>query len=135
MSTPVVTSCRRSRPLVLGASGRTALGPVANAATALTVGYGVLVFYLALLVINFAAAGLVIPPDYLAETIGHSAGWTEYLRVAVMATGLGTIAGAVGSGLEDDETVRRAACSTREQERRRRVRACTATALRRVVRG
>ena len=96
--------------------------PLGNVATVLTVGYGVLVFYLALLVMNLAAAGLIIPPHYMAETLGHAVGLADYLRVAVLATGLGTIAGAVGSGLEDDETVRRAAYSTREQERWRFVR-------------
>lgn len=39
-----------------------------------------------------------------------------------MASVLGTIAGAVGSGLEDDTTVPRAAYGYREQERWREVR-------------
>lgn len=96
------------------------LGGLLNTATALTVTAGVLVFYGALLVANLAAAALIIPPQYFGEVIGRPVGWTDYLRVAVMASGMGTVAGAVGSGLEDDVTVRRAAYSTREQQRRAR---------------
>ncbi|MBF6236576.1 hypothetical protein IU474_05715 [Nocardia otitidiscaviarum] len=44
----------------------------------------------------------------------------DYLAIALVATVLGTIAGAVGSGLEDDLTVRKATYSHRERERRRR---------------
>jgi hypothetical protein len=96
------------------------LGTLLNTATVLTVAAGVLVFYGALLVANLAAAALIIPPQYFGEVVGRPVGWTDYLRVAVMASGMGTVAGAVGSGLEDDATVRRAAYSTREQQRRAR---------------
>ena len=95
------------------------LGWLVNTATVLTIANGVLVFSLALFAINIIAAGLIIPPHYMAEVLGHPVALTSYLRVALMATVLGTIAGAVGSGLEDDDTVRRAAYSTREQGRRR----------------
>jgi hypothetical protein len=92
-----------------------------NAATVLTVAIGVLVFALVLFAFNAVAATLVIPPGYLSEVLGRPVGWTDYARVAVMATDLGIMAGAVGSGLEDDDTVRRAAYGTREQQRRRQV--------------
>jgi hypothetical protein len=94
------------------------LGRLQNAATVLTIVSGVLVFYSALYVLNLTAATLIIPPRYFAEVAGRPVGWTDYLRVALMASGMGTVAGAVGSGLEDDDTVRRAAYSTREQQRR-----------------
>jgi hypothetical protein len=96
----------------------TRLGRLLNVATVLTVAGGVLVFYGALFVLNLAAAALIIPPDYFGEVIGRPVGIFDYLRVALMASGMGTVAGAVGSGLEDDETVRKAAYSTREQQRR-----------------
>jgi hypothetical protein len=94
------------------------LDDLLNTATLLTVAAGVLVFYLALLVLNGAAAALIIPPHYFSEVVGHPVGWTDYLRVALMASGMGMVAGAVGSGLENDATVRKAAYSTREQQRR-----------------
>jgi hypothetical protein len=89
-----------------------------NAATVLTVLSGVLVFYAVLLAINFTAAAVMIPPHYLAQQLGHPVGWVEYLRVSLMATILGTISGAVGSGLEDTGTVRAAAYRSRQQQRR-----------------
>lgn len=98
----------RSRPL----------GRLFNAATVLTVVSGVLAFYAALLAINLTAAAVMIPPHYLAQQLGHPAGWVEYVRVALMATILGMVAGAVGSGLEDSATVRAAAYRSRQQERR-----------------
>lgn len=97
---------------------RTQLGRMQNAATVLTIMGGVLVFYSALYVLNLTAAALLIPPQYFAEVAGRPVDWSDYLRVALMATGMGTVAGAVGSGLEDDTTVRKAAYSTREQQRR-----------------
>jgi hypothetical protein len=94
------------------------LGMLLNTATVLTVVTGALVFYVSLLTLNLTAAALIIPPQYFSEVAGHPVNWTDYLRVALMASGMGTVAGAVGSGLEDDATVRRAAYSTREQQRR-----------------
>ncbi|MHA6627337.1 hypothetical protein ACU61A_18015 [Pseudonocardia sichuanensis] len=94
------------------------LDDLLNTATLLTVVSGVLVFYLALFVLNACAAALIIPPQYFSEVVGHPVDWTDYLRVALMASGMGTVAGAVGSGLENDATVRKAAYSTREQQRR-----------------
>ncbi|WP_219420254.1 hypothetical protein [Pseudonocardia nigra] len=89
-----------------------------NSATVLTITMGVFVSSLALFTISLTAAALVIPPGYMSEVLGHDVDWSDYARVGLMATDKGILAGAVGSGLEDDETVRRAAYSTREQERR-----------------
>jgi hypothetical protein len=93
---------------------------VINTSTVLTVSTGVAMFYAALLLINLAAAALVIPPDYMGQVLGRPIGPAAYLRVALLASAMGLVAGAVGSGLEEDETVRRAAYSQREQERRAR---------------
>jgi hypothetical protein len=94
------------------------LGRLFNAATVLTVVSGVLVFYAALLAINLTAAAVMIPPHYLSQQLGHPAGLLEYARVALMATVLGMVAGAVGSGLENRATVRAAAYRSRQQQRR-----------------
>ncbi|MDQ0382911.1 hypothetical protein [Amycolatopsis thermophila] len=91
-----------------------------NAGTAITVGAAAIAFFAALFVIILAAVALVVPPDYVTQSLGHTASVLDYIRIALMATVLGTVAGAVGSGLEDDTTVRRATYSHREQERRRR---------------
>ena len=85
----------------------------------LTVVNGVAVFFFALFALNLAAAALVIPAHHMATVLGHPVGAIDYLRISLMSSVLGTIAGAVGSGLEDDETVRRAAYGTRRQIRQR----------------
>ncbi|MGW5454266.1 hypothetical protein [Nocardia sp. NPDC003979] len=90
-----------------------------NAGTVSTVAVGTIVFFLALYTITLVAVTVVIPPDYLTSTLGRPSGPSDYLTIALMATVLGTVAGAVGSGLEDDLTVRKATYGYREQERRR----------------
>ncbi|WP_156058673.1 hypothetical protein [Nocardia rhamnosiphila] len=89
-----------------------------NAGTAVTVGIGAGVFFVVLFLLTLAAVCLVIPPSYLASVLGGPVGFADYLMIAVMASALGTVAGAVGSGWEDDITVRKATYGYREQERR-----------------
>lgn len=92
-----------------------------NAGTVVTVAVGALVFFGALFLLTLAAVLLVIPPDYLGTVLGRTTNPGDYLTIAVMASALGTVAGAVGSGLEDDISVRRATYGYRERERRNRV--------------
>ncbi len=89
-----------------------------NAATALTISIGVICMYLVLFVGTFVAALVVIPPDYLTSTIKHAAGPADFLVITWLSTSMGTIAGALGSGLASEDAVRQAAYSKREQERR-----------------
>jgi hypothetical protein len=105
----------KDRPAATGVGMR-------NASTVLTIGFGSLVFFVALFVLGLVGAAVVIPPNYLAGVLGQPVDWVDYLTVAVMASVLRTVAGAVGSGLEDDETVRRATYGYREKERWREVR-------------
>lgn len=89
-----------------------------NTGTAVTVALGAVIFYAVLLCFTCAAVALVIPPSYLETVIGGPVGLRDYLMIAAMATVLGTVAGAVGSGLEDDLTVRKATYGYRDRERR-----------------
>lgn len=89
-----------------------------NAATAGTIGFGVACMYALLLVITTGAAAVVIPPSVLHDAIGGPAGITDYLRLGWLASSMGIVAGALGSGLTSPEAVRSAAYSTREQQRR-----------------
>jgi hypothetical protein len=89
-----------------------------NAATALTITIGVLCMYLLLFAVTLASALVVIPPDYLESTLAHPSGFGDYAIIAWLSASMGTIAGALGSGLASEDAVRRAAYSKREQERR-----------------
>ncbi len=87
-----------------------------NISMVTTVVVGTTTFFGMLFAIALVTVAVVVPPSYLAEETG-SATPRDYLTIAMMATVLGTVAGAVGSGLENDTAVRRAAYSFREHER------------------
>lgn len=94
--------------------------PLRNAGTVATAAIGAAVFFSILYLLALGAVALIIPFDYLTQTIGRSARVGDYFTLALMATVMGTVAGAVGSGLEDTDTVRKAAYSHRQYERRQR---------------
>ena len=89
-----------------------------NTATVLTLGAGVLCCYVALLVVNMVAAALVLPVTPLESTLTHPVDAANYLRLAAFVTAAATVGGALGSGFDSDEAVRRAAYGRRERARR-----------------
>ncbi|WP_043536667.1 hypothetical protein [Saccharomonospora cyanea] len=93
-----------------------------NLASVVSLTIGVASSYLVLFVVTFAGAFTVIESGYLARSLGHPVGLGDYLTLAWLASSMGTFAGALGSSLENEEAVYRAAYSRRERERRRRSR-------------
>jgi hypothetical protein len=81
---------------------------LANKVTVVTLVIGVACFYAALFVIVTAASLIVIEPSFMEKTLGHSVGFGSYLTIAWIAASLATVAGALGSGVESDESVREA---------------------------
>jgi chromate transport protein ChrA len=88
-----------------------------NASTALTLSVAVLFSYAVLFVLVLLAAGFFLESGFLQSNLGHPVGLADYVRLAWMATSLATVAGALGSGLEDEETVREATYGYRQQRR------------------
>ena len=88
-----------------------------NTATVLTVVLGVGCLYVALLVATLAAAGFLITGELLGQTLQHRVGWPEYLTIAWLASSIAPVGGALGSGLESDQSVRAAAYGYRQVER------------------
>ena len=80
-----------------------------NAATTITVVLGVLVLYAALFAIALVGAWLVLANGPLTQSLGHPATPGDYLRLAWLVSSLSMVGGALGGGLESDETVRQAA--------------------------
>lgn len=80
-----------------------------NAATTITVFLGVLVLYAALFAIALAGAWVMLANGPLATTLGHPPHTGDYLRLAWFVSSLSMVGGALGGGLETDETVRQAA--------------------------
>ena len=88
-----------------------------NTATVLTVALGVGCLYVALLVATLAAAWFLVTGELLGQTLQHPVGWPEYLTIAWLASSIATVGGALGSGVESDQSVRAAAYGYRQVER------------------
>lgn len=93
-----------------------------NITTILSLTIGVTAAYVVLFVVTFVGAFTVIEGGYLARALGHPVNLGSYLHLAWLASSMGTFAGALGSSLESEEAVHRAAYSRRERERRARYR-------------
>jgi hypothetical protein len=83
-----------------------------NFATAATVLIGIVTLYVALFLLIFAAAELLLTPDALGSGLGHAVGTGDYATLAWFTASLATVGGALGAGLESDEAVREAAYAT-----------------------
>ncbi|MFC8193879.1 hypothetical protein ACFUTV_00600 [Streptomyces sp. NPDC057298] len=90
-----------------------------NASTVVTVGIGVIVCYVGLLVINVVWALFILNGQVFASMTRTPLNATEYWTLAWFVASVATVGGALGSGLESDEAIRAAAYSKREQARRR----------------
>lgn len=99
-------------------TGSSRLPTLYNASTVLTLSAGVACMYAGLFVINLGVAAFLVPSSLLTSTLGHPADATTYVTLAWGFTTMGMIAGAMGSSLESDRSVRQAAYGYREQRRR-----------------
>ena len=105
----------RARDLPARQRERTALF---NASTVITLAIGLTCGYLALTSLNLIAALIVFTPEVFSQYAGPEYGFGAYLLVTLLATAAATIAGAIGSGFESEESVHEAAYSYRERARR-----------------
>jgi hypothetical protein len=80
-----------------------------NLGTILTLTLATAVSYLVLFAGTVLAAALLIDTSVLAQTLQRPVDVTDYLTLAWIISSLATVGGAIGSGLEDEETVRAAA--------------------------
>jgi len=80
-----------------------------NWGTALTLSLATAVSYVVLFAGTALAAALLIDTSVLEQTLQRPAQATDYLTLAWIISSLATVGGAIGSGLEDEETVRAAA--------------------------
>jgi hypothetical protein len=80
-----------------------------NIGTVLTLCLATAVSYVVLFAGTAAAAWLLIRPSVLEQSLQPPIGLADYLTLAWIVSSLATVGGAIGSGLEDEETVRAAA--------------------------
>jgi hypothetical protein len=92
-----------------------------NISTLVTLTAGVLICYLALYVVNLVWALFVLDPFVMGGYLNASLGYGDLFVLAWFVASAATVGGGLGSGLESDETIRAAAYSKREEQRRNRL--------------
>lgn len=92
-----------------------------NLTTVLTLTAGVACYYVILFVLFLVAVILFVPASLLETTVGQSISWLNFPALAWLAASVATVAGALGSSLESDETIRSATYGYRQQLRQRKV--------------
>ncbi|HVQ50208.1 MAG TPA: hypothetical protein VMS92_09195 [Mycobacterium sp.] len=88
-----------------------------NAATLVTLTIGVAIFHVGLFILLLLTAWWTLPPQLVADNIGHSVDLPTLLRMAWLVAAVATLGGALGSGMEDDEAVKAAAYGVRQRQR------------------
>ncbi|WP_251976614.1 MFS transporter [Salinicola avicenniae] len=94
-----------------------------NLTTVLTLTAGVACYYAILFGLFLVAVILFVPASLLESTVGQTITWLNFPALAWLAASVATVAGALGSSLESDETIRNATYGYRQQLRHRKVKA------------
>jgi hypothetical protein len=84
-----------------------------NLATTATVVLGVLSLYAALILLALSTSPVLVPSHLFEEGVGHAVRAGDYIKLAWLTSSLATLGGALGAGLESDESVRAAAYTYR----------------------
>lgn len=88
-----------------------------NTATVATLTIGVAILHIGLFLLLLLTAWWTLPPQLIAENIGHPVEFSTLLHMAWLVAAVATLGGALGSGLEDDEAVKQAAYGVRQRQR------------------
>ena len=79
-----------------------------NIVTLITIGFGILALYAAVCALSLVAALVTIEPPVMTGQLGYHSNFADYLRLALLASALATIGGALGGALESDAAAREA---------------------------
>ncbi|WP_231993936.1 hypothetical protein [Mycobacterium sp. 852002-50816_SCH5313054-b] len=88
-----------------------------NAATVVTLTIGVVILHIGLFILLLLTAWWTLPPQMVAQNIGHPVSLSSLLLMAWLVAAVATLGGALGSGLEDDHAVKAAAYGVRQRQR------------------
>jgi hypothetical protein len=80
-----------------------------NLATSATLGLAVLTLYASLLVLSVVGGAALIPAGVYHGDVGQAPALADYLKLGWLGATIATVAGALGSLIESDESVREAA--------------------------
>lgn len=96
------------------------LSRIYNAATVMTLGIGVMFYYAILFLLFFFAVLLFVPPDMLKEELAvTSVSVFDFLTLTWLVASVVTIVGAIGAGLENENTILKATYGHRQKLRRK----------------
>lgn len=90
-----------------------------NVSTVATLSTGVCFMYLGLGLVNTVAGLVLLSPEILQSHIAGQVSASTYVLIPLLVTAAATVAGAIGSGFESEDSVHNAAFSLRERERRK----------------
>lgn len=93
-----------------------------NAATFFTLLTTVLMYYVLLYALFTVSAFIIIPAAGFEEELGREPEGLDFFRISWMATSFSTIIGALGSALEDEETVLNSTYGYRQRRRHEMIR-------------
>ncbi|HEX3289219.1 MAG TPA: hypothetical protein VHT50_32225 [Mycobacterium sp.] len=88
-----------------------------NASTFVTLTIGVVIFHAGLFILLLVTAWWTLPPQMVAQNIGHPFGLSSLLLMAWLVAAVATLGGALGSGMEDDDAVKAATYGVRQRQR------------------
>ncbi|OBJ03402.1 hypothetical protein [Mycobacterium sp. 1465703.0] len=88
-----------------------------NASTVVTLLIGVMIFHAGLFLLLLLTAWWTLPPQMVAKNIGHPVSLSTLLLMSWLVAAIATLGGALGSGMEDDDTVKAAAYGVRQRQR------------------
>lgn len=86
-----------------------------NASTVLTLLVGVVTMAVAVFAFNIAVTVFFLEPPVYSSDAATWPGFVDHVRLAWLATGFATVAGAVGSGLDSDAAVEAAAYDSEQR--------------------
>src|SRR5699024_12693612 len=87
-----------------------------NATTITTLSVSVLMFYIGMFILFSIAVMIFVPGETFQSVLKHDVNIIDYAKLAWLVTSAATVAGAIGAGLENEESVRR--ITYRSEERR-----------------
>ncbi|MFC4558269.1 5,10-methylene-tetrahydrofolate dehydrogenase [Virgibacillus kekensis] len=91
-----------------------------NSATIITLSVAVIVYYVMLYALFLIAVAFFVPPDLYASAVGlkpDEVSIKHFLQLTWLVTSIATLAGAIGSGLESEDTVRKIMYGYRQHQR------------------
>lgn len=92
-----------------------------NTSTILTLTVGIVICYLALYAVNLAWALFVLDTAVMSDALGRAVTLPDLFVLTWFVASAATLGGALGTGLESDDSIRAATYSKREEERRARL--------------